>query len=359
MKALLLGQFVNLGGTQYLSYKVIGTLKKAGYEVDVLCGKEHKYFPNAINSRLETNYPYFKEKTRIDILRNIRKLKSELKQYPISNYDLTFNNHPNTFLYKADINYLHGPSFIDTILLPDGTLRKNSLYYILKYKKIYSLYDNANFLTHGKYTKRISENNLPKIGIRPRRIDYIYIPVDINFEVDLNNKEENTVLSFGRIMPDKNIESVLSVARVSSAKFTIAGYVSTKHLDYLKKLEKEKPENVTIIPNPDENTKRDLFLRSWSYMHPKPMEHFGVSAAEAIAYGCVPVVHKSGGVWEDVTESGKFGIGYVNTEEASQKIIESFELSDLKRQEIYESRVRFSFLNFEKKLVDIIGKIIN
>ena len=359
MKALVLGQFVNLGGTQYLSYKVIDTLKKAGYDVDVLCGKEHKYFPNGIKNKLETNYPYFKEKTRIDILRNTRKLRSELKRYNISNYDLTFNNHPNTFIYKADINYLHGPSFIDTILLPDGALRKNSLYYILKYTKIYSLYDNANFLTHGKYTKRISENNLPKIGIRPRRIDYIYTPVDTDFEIDLNNKAENTVLVFGRIMPDKEINFVLKCAEKTNASFIVAGYLGEDQIDYYNDLKKNKPDNVELIPNPNTEQKRLLYESSWTYFHPKPMEHFGVSAAEAISYGCVPVVPRSGGIWEDIAENGKYGLGYDNIEEASQKILESFDLDFSGRMEIYESRSRFSHRVFEEKLIEIINEILH
>ena len=358
MKALIQGQFVNLGGTQYISYKVMDILKKAGFEVDVLSGKEHRYLPNDINHKFETNYPYFKEKSRFDILRNIRKLKAELRLYPLGNYDLTFNNHPNTFIYKADINYLHGPSFIDSILLPDGTIKKNSLYYILKYMKVYKSYNGANFLTHGKYTKRVSEINLPKIGIKPRRIDYIYIPVKTDFKVNLDKKERNEVLSFGRIMPDKNIEKILSIAKMSQAHFTIAGYVSPNHLDYLKKLELEKSENVTIVPNPSEELKNELYSRAWTYVHPKPMEHFGVTIAEAISFGCVPIVPKSGGAWEDVVEKGKYGIGYDNEEEASQYILDSFKMGIEERTDILESRYRFSFKGFEEKFIEIVKEVI-
>jgi glycosyltransferase involved in cell wall biosynthesis len=253
---------------------------------------------------------------------------------------------------------LHGPSFIDTLILPNGGIKKNALFYFLKYLKVYGIYDGANFLTHGKYTKRISEINLPKIGIKPRRIDYIYTPVKVDFDVNLEKKDRNTVLSFGRIMPDKNIENILSIARNSNAKFTIAGYVSPDYTDYLRKLEKEKPSNVKILPNPDENTKKSLFMQSWTYIHPKPMEHFGVSVAEAISYGCVPVVPSSGGVWEDVVDSGKFGLGYDTLEEASQKVDESFHISLGERMNIYNSRERFSPSQFNSKFLSLFSEYV-
>lgn len=359
MKALILGQFVNLGGTQYLSYRIKEALQIMGYDIDIVCGKEHRFLPDAIDKVYKMKYPYYKEKSRVDILRNIKELKKELKFLQSKHYDLTFNNHPNTFLYKADINYLHGPSLIDSLILPNGAIKKNSLFYLLKYLKIYGIYNNANFLTHGKYTKRVSEANLPKIGIKPRRIDYIYIPVNLDFEINLEEKKKSTVLSFGRIMPDKNIEKILTVARNSNANFTIAGYLGPGQTNYLKKLEKDKPPNVNIVPNPDERTKKLLFSHSWSYIHPKPMEHFGISIAEAISYGCIPIVHRSGGGWEDIVDSGKFGLGYNSLEEASQKVNESFEMSIGERNQIYASRERFSVYRFNEKFLSLLKEYIN
>lgn len=358
MKALIIGQYVNLGGTQHLAYQVIEVLKKLGYDIDLITGKENNFLPDNYSRAIKTGYPYYQNQSRIGILRNMKKLQAELKTKILEKYELTFNNHPNTFLYKADINFLHGPSFVDSLITEQGRLKKNALFYILKYGRIYRIYDGAYFLTHGKYTRRLSEQLLPQIGIRPERIDYIYTPVQTNFIVDLNAKKKN-VLVFGRIMPDKDLENVMKCAEQSKYKFLVAGFVSKTNLNYLEKLDKIKPDNVQIIPNPDDQLKRELYQNSWTYFHTKPMEHFGVSAAEAISYGCVPVVPKSGGVWEDITESGEFGLGYNDIDEASQKISESFDLTYNERLRIYESRSRFSFENFESKLVDIVSSIVS
>lgn len=357
MKALVLGQYVNYGGTQYLAYQVIDNLKRLGFKVDLVTGKENNFLPKYHDTLIATNYPYFKVNSRTSILRNVKHLQKELKGKINDSYDISFNNHPNTFLYKADINFLHGPSFIDSLITLGGGLKKNALFYLIKYGKIYKTFDGAFFLTHGKYTKRISEKYLPSIGVRPKKIEYIYTPVKTDFSVDLYSKKK-TVLVFGRIMPDKQIEFVLRCAERTKVKFIISGFLGKDQVNYLNELIAKKPDNVEIIPNPDDNTKRKLYESSWTYFHPKPMEHFGVSAAEAISFGCVPVVPKNGGIWEDVTESGEFGLGYSDLGEASEKILESLDLKISRRMEIYKSRYRFSYTDFERKFECIVQDVL-
>lgn len=43
-------------------------------------------------------------------------------------------------------------------------------------------------------------------------------------------------------------------------------------------------------------------------LHPEKVEHFGISTAEAMSYGCVPVVHKKGGLIEVLGKSLQFGL---------------------------------------------------
>lgn len=357
MKSAIISKYVNLGGTQYLSYMVNGVLKEAGYDVVVITGKTHPFAPRGISDLIETKYPYYVERGRIGIFRNNILLRRELQKMDFSKYNFIFNNHPNNFLYRAHLNYLHGPSLLETFLDQNGHLHKNTLFYLTKLSGIYKVYNNANFLTHGKYTKRLSERYLPSIGIKPNRVEYLYTPVDTSFSVDLNNKKKNTVLVFGRINPDKNLEVVFDLASSINARFVISGYVSPQDHVYLETLRKTKLKNVKIIANPSEDQKTELFKNAWTYLHTKQREHFGVSIAEAISSGCIPVVPKNGGAWEDIVAEGNFGFGYSSIEEAKQKIQESFDLDLPSRKSILNSRNRFHMGKFREGLMELVNEL--
>ena len=57
-------------------------------------------------------------------------------------------------------------------------------------------------------------------------------------------------------------------------------------------------------------------MRAKVYLHTTLNEHFGISIAEAMAMGCIPIVHNSGGVTEYIPESYR----YNTIQEAAHKI---------------------------------------
>jgi glycosyltransferase involved in cell wall biosynthesis len=64
-----------------------------------------------------------------------------------------------------------------------------------------------------------------------------------------------------------------------------------------------------------------LRTKSKIYLHLMPYEHFGISIVEAMASGCVPIVHKSGGPWYDILERKEiYGYAYSSVIEATTKI---------------------------------------
>ena len=46
-----------------------------------------------------------------------------------------------------------------------------------------------------------------------------------------------------------------------------------------------------------------------------------------MAAGAVPIVHRSGGPWIDIVRMGRYGVGFVNEEEAALGICRSVELA--------------------------------
>jgi glycosyltransferase involved in cell wall biosynthesis len=76
-------------------------------------------------------------------------------------------------------------------------------------------------------------------------------------------------------------------------------------------------------------------------------EHFGISAVEAMAAGCVPVVNGSGGTRETI---GTLGYVYGSTEECVNCIHKAL-ASGAEPTQIAENAKRFNSANFREAFV--------
>ena len=354
-KSAILSNFFNLGGTQQLAYSVINVIKANGYSINVFTGRKSKFLPKDADLVRFLKYPYLPDSARAFILANEIILKYEISKQNLNDYELTFNNQPNTFLFNASMNYLHGPSFFESFMNQNGEVNNSILYRIIRTMGIYKIYKNGLFLTHGNYTREYAMKGFHLLNIMPREIIAINTPVQYNILDRIPSKDLNTILTFGRISPDKNLEIISHISRHVPAKFIIAGYISKDHIEYVSKLKSIMPDNVTFIENPSETDKINLYMRANIYLHTKPREHFGLTVAEALWFGCIPVVPKSGGAWEDIVSNGRFGYGYDNEEDLTTiiKDIRTDQIDD----EAFASRFRFSMETFANKLTEIISSI--
>ncbi|MGC9123991.1 MAG: glycosyltransferase [Thermoplasmata archaeon] len=347
MKILMLEEFSRIGGGQELFRDVYNVISE-GNELFLVTDRNYS-LEYEFKSVFRTSFSYKENMSRILLLIRILRLRRSIENI-VKNiyYDLAFNNHPNIFIFKGDINYLHGFSFLDPIIDEQGNIMNHALFKLIKLSGIYKTYENARFLTHGKYTMEISKKLFPMLDINYKKIDYINTPVKEFYDVDLNEKKD-MVLTFGRINREKNLDIVLETARtLSGIKFVIAGAVNRGDEHYYEKLRENAPRNVSIIKNPDENEKIKLFKDAKVYLHTKKKEHYGVTVAEAISFGCIPVVPRSGGPWIDIVDQGRYGIGYDYTpDEAIRQALGS---GPEFAKSIYSSRDRFAFSTFKEKV---------
>ncbi|MEM0135618.1 MAG: glycosyltransferase family 4 protein, partial [Thermoplasmatales archaeon] len=329
--------------------------KENGYSVDIFTGKKSRFLPKNADNVHFLGYPYLPDKIRALILANEILLRREISMNDLSTYDLIFNNQPNTFLYNASLNYLHGPSFFESFMNQDGKISNSFLYNTIRALGIYNRYKNGFFLTHGNYTRDYAIKGFSLLKINPRKIVVVNTPVQYPVLDKVPEKELSTVLTFGRISPDKNLELISRVSRRVPAKFIIAGYTAMEHINYVRNLRDIMPDNVIFIENPSDSDKINLYRKANIYLHTKPREHFGVTVAEGLWFGCIPVVPKSGGAWKDIVSEGKFGYGYDNEDDLIST------LNYLRLNQIdnnaFESRLRFSVKNFDMKMTDIISNI--
>ncbi len=355
MKIMAMEEFSRTGGGQTFFSRFYNAVIENN-ELSLITDKNSK--SNLQFSELfRTSFAYREGINLLTLVLSVKRLRKEIGEIMARhNYDIVFNNHPNMFLYNGDVNYLHGFSFLDSIIDENGEIKNKYLFHAIKESRIYDIYDGANFLTHGKFTLDLSKKLFPILGILPHRLDYIFIPVDKFYNIDFSDKR-NAVLTFGRINEQKNLELVLNTAKnMGDIEFVIAGAVNDGDEGYFHKLERIAPSNLKIVKNPNEEEKVNLYRRAKVYLHAKRNEHYGIAVADAISYGCVPVVPESGGPWVDIIEMGNYGIGY--KENPVDAIKNALDVNLEFSKTILQSRVRFSAPIFTERLLDFLDSTV-
>ena len=345
-------EFTRIGGGQKFFYMVEQELRKLGYTIYVATDSTHRALNGNFNKIIETTYNYIDGEAYYRVLPKILRLRHELSR--LDRYDLTINNHPNVFLYNATVNCMHTPSIFESFVDENGHIKNKLPFQILRYLKLFKVYEEGIFWVSSEYSKMILESVFKALKITIGLSKVIPIPVKIPENLEMEKKDSDTILSFGRISPDKEIEVILQIARRCRKKFIIAGAVNPGNEDYLREIAGSKPENVEIIVNPDDSIKDALFRKAGIYIHAKRGEMFGIAVEEAIAYGCVPVVPKSGGPWTDIVEYGRYGYGYDNIEDAVKIIESSSEFSDSMRRRIQKSSERYTLQGFSRDFSELI-----
>jgi glycosyltransferase involved in cell wall biosynthesis len=81
-------------------------------------------------------------------------------------------------------------------------------------------------------------------------------------------------------------------------EFVSAGLLRDSDQSWFENFSKDLPANYTVKPNLPEDGLIALFQDSQIYCHLMEGEHFGIAPMEALASGCITLVHNSGGSGE-------------------------------------------------------------
>jgi glycosyltransferase involved in cell wall biosynthesis len=158
----------------------------------------------------------------------------------------------------------------------------------------------------GLIDRLLSTSNFTKGFVREkwhRESTTLYPPCPIDLYKDLDSPKEDLVVTVGRVVPEKRMDLFLEMAReVPKARFAIIGSVAREQESYLRHLREIAPPNASFVMSPLRRV-RDVLARSKVYVHCARNEHFGITIVEAMAAGCVPVVHDSGGPREIVNDA--------------------------------------------------------
>ena len=158
----------------------------------------------------------------------------------------------------------------------------------------------------------------------------LYPPCPVDLYDNLNLPKENLVITVGRMAPEKRMELFSEIAwRLPDVKFVIIGSIAPGKESYYYKLRATAPANVSFAVSPLRKV-RDILGRAKAYVHSAHDEHFGITIVEAMAGGCVPIVHNSGGPREIVTEN--VGYKWNEVDEAVQQVSNVIEKDEPRKE---------------------------
>lgn len=157
--------------------------------------------------------------------------------------------------------------------------------------------------TNSHFSQREIERN---IGIRPERVTVMYHGVPDPFGALPPDEREPIALTVGAV-DRRNLERkglrafVEAAAELPDVSFVLVGrWVD----DAVVELRRIAPKNVRLAGWVGEHELIELYGRAAVYVQASQHEGFGVSVAEAMLAGCIPVATASGALPEVVDDAG-------------------------------------------------------
>jgi len=368
------------GGAERVCLTIIETLKEAGFKVALLTidstdwkGIEESF---GVHVKPDIEVPMNNinlAKVRMSLLRlaslftKILKLLSKLLRY-----DFVINTYGefdliNSFVDIAYVNsFPFSTSFIYKEKMP-SILRENVIR--IAYNVLHKM---SSALPRRRRPVIISNSSYIRDIIAPiyapREITIIHPPCRFESPYKKVGRRENTVIVISRFSRGKMLETIPVICKhTTSWKFVVVGSASKESEHIIENLQKSAKDlgvadRLKIVPNAPKKVLLQLLAKSKVYLHVARNEPFGISVVEAMAMGCVPIVHKSGGVWYDILEArqGYYGYGYDNYSEAPYyiKMLEDDNVYKELSTRAKERATTFDVKVFKEKFIKKVREVI-
>ncbi|MBS7653351.1 glycosyltransferase [Candidatus Bathyarchaeota archaeon] len=276
-------------------------------------------------------------------------------------FDVKFHTSGGNLFLLPEITYVHD---LQANLRDINSKYRKSLfwrfysepYHLLK-SPLNAILNRGYIIVNSTFTANFLRNYLSKSLV-------IYPPVEVE---DLaptlsNDRREASVLSIGRLSPEKNWHFLpLIASKMRDINFYLLASRQREQDEYRQKLlelkERFKTDNLTIIVDPPYRYKLKMLGRCKVLLHLCPYEPFGLAVAEGMASGLIPVVHRTGGQWIDILNYGNYGFSYkqITMDEISKNIrraLKAWCYNEALR--VAKSANRFSAKRFTNKITSII-----
>lgn len=348
------------GGGERVCHNVIKTLVVHGQSVELLTfdfdadryreivGQE---FPKSVvihslGKRIDFKPPFTIYKRRSSFVKLLKKYRDRLE------YDYLFSTQSSSpfepvFLNKAkkNIAYVHFPE-IHYDYDHSSIKRKAYLWLFKKWveqgiSKLDMVFCNSN------YTKETIERYWKPHGAKDSIV--VYPPVDLDkFWCDAPLSERRKrVVYVARFIAAKRHEIMKKLATdLPAYEFVSVGGLIESEKSWFNKFSENLPQNYSLKINLPVSDLVKTLHDSRVYVHLMEGEHFGIAPIEALASGCITLVHNSGGMKEFMPEEFRWE-RYDDLKEKIVRCMESTEESANWKQKRKELWSKISILNPE------------
>jgi alpha-1,2-mannosyltransferase len=204
----------------------------------------------------------------------------------------------------------------------------------------------------------MAENIEKSIGLP---VKVLYPPISDFFKVgNAVSSKEDLVISVFRLSSAKKPETLLEIAKLSAGNFPfiiVARCQSEDDLNTLKNVQARARKlglgkKLKLLINVSREKQREMLQKAKVYVHPfVSHEAFGISVAEAMSAGCVPIVPDAGGLKELVSEQ----LRYNSIEEAAALIDKTIDCwSPSQSLNSIKSADKFSQAKFDENFINIM-----
>jgi len=209
--------------------------------------------------------------------------------------------------------------------------------------------------TNSFYSQKEAEQNA---GIPSQRVKVIYHGIPDPYGVMPTKTKERMALTVGKVdwpnLKRKGLELFVQTAgQLPDVQFVLVGEWADKSIEYLRSI---ASENVVFTGRVSDEELLDYYQRASIYVQVSQHEGFGLSVAEAMLAGCIPVTTPAGSLPEVVGDCGFF----CNIPEPSEVaiVIEAALNSSRSIREKARARI-LSHFPLEKRKKELIETILS
>jgi len=356
------------GGAEFVAVVMANTLAQNDNEVELFVNKQvdQRKTEEILGERVSSSVKiivkptFLQPRGMLDLYQNMFKTltfksKCDILIDTYSNCvfpwsDICYIHFPflNCYYFRQQFPYLKSPHFAQVVGIPYVFFEKNL-----------ENYNGKLLLANSHYT---AEAVREFSGIQA---EVLYPPVLSTFfckdSEDLNqHPRKNLVVTVSRFGVGKGLEKIPYIAKLTdrNINFAVIGLVHDKTVlqTVLKSINKLGLTNrVKIFTNISKREMKMILNSAKLYLHTTVGEHFGISIVEAMAAGCIPIVHNSGGVKEFVPTRYR----YENLRDAATRIeTEICEWTPEKAKEMKKIAERFSGENFSREFIKIFNQYV-
>jgi glycosyltransferase involved in cell wall biosynthesis len=263
---------------------------------------------------------------------------------------ITYIHYPylNHYAFAKTFPYLSRPRISQAGTLPHVLLEKKLISYQKRLVLANSFYTASEIRS---YSGKSADVLYPPFSATISRIG----------KATAKNPHDNLVVTVSRIDANKLLERIPQIAAQTDShiKYAVIGRLCNPHvLSHLETLVKRMglSERVQFYPNAPAEQKITLLKNAKLYLHTMVGEHFGISIVEAMALGCVPIVHDSGGMREFVPAH----LRYESVEQAAEKI--NSQIAGWHNEQAAEMKAiadHFSIARFSERFMELFNKHYN